>query len=86
MQTKLFLGTRLTPDLKMRLLEISDLKWLLIPYEGKEYLGQYLKMPFPTIQGLREQCDEFIESLQECLPDLRTDTLPIVVFPQLFLG
>jgi hypothetical protein len=86
MKTKLFIGTRVTPDLKIRLASIIENKWQLIPFEGKEYIGFYLEAPSSTISQLRSQSRQFIELLQHYLPDLRTDTLPIVVFPQLFLG
>ena len=86
MQTKLFMGTRITPDLKMRLGDLSEKKLQLIPFEGREYIGTYLEIRMPTIQELRAHHLLFIESLQKYLPDLRTDTLPVVVFPQAFLG
>jgi hypothetical protein len=86
MKTKLFLGTRLTPDLKMRLAYAQDKQWELIPFEGKEYVGIYVDTPLPTVKHIRYLCQAFMEALQKSLPDLRTDTLPIVVFPQVFLG
>jgi hypothetical protein len=86
MQTKLFIGIRVTPDLKIRLGDLSAKGLQLIPFGGKEYIGAYIESPFPTVQELRCQGGQFIESLQKHLPDLRTDTLPIVVFPQAFLG
>ena len=84
MQTKLFIGTRVTPDLKARLSNVE--KFQFIPFEGKEYVGSYIQIPLPTIRELRHHYAVFIESLQGHLPDLRTDTLPVVVFPQVFLG
>lgn len=85
MKTKLFLGTRVTPDLKVHLTDQQDTCWTLIPFEGKEYVGIYVDT-VPTVRHMRALCEEFMGSLQKCLPDLRTDTLPIVVFPQVFLG
>ena len=86
MKTKLFLGTRVTPDLKGRLSEAREAQWQVIPFEGREYIGVYVETQHPTVKNMRSLCKEFTESLQKHLPDLRTDTLPIVVFPQLFLG
>lgn len=85
MNTKLFVGIRVTPDLKMRLSSVVD-GLQFIPFEGKEYVGTYLDATLPTLQQLRTQRTHLIESLQKFLPDLRTDTLPVVVFPQVFLG
>lgn len=86
METKLFLGTRLTPDLKMRLGKMEEKTLQLIPFEGKEYIGLYLNSTMPTLQELRKEHHHFMERLQKHLPDLRTDTLAVVVFPQAFLG
>lgn len=87
MQTKLFIGTRITPDLKARLGSIDQIHdFQLIPFEGREYVGTYVNSVSPTLAELRLRCNQFIEALQKYLPDLRTDNLPIVVFPQLFLG
>lgn len=85
MQTKLFVGTRLSPELKMQI--SSDLaEMTCIPYEGKEYIGRYLDSARPTVQEVRAVCDAFLLRLQELCPDFRVDTLPVVVFPQLFVG
>lgn len=84
MQTKLFIGTRATHELKIRLNSVTDFQ--LIPYKGKEYVGLFVQEAYPTVQHLRNQCDQFTACLQKYLPDLRADTLPIVAFPQLLLG
>jgi hypothetical protein len=80
------MGTRVTPDLKIRLGNQMEKRLQLIPFEGKEYVGAYLETPLPTIAELQNHCREFMATLQKLLPDLRTDNFPIVVFPQLFLG
>lgn len=85
MHTKLFIGTRLTPELKIQL--GSDYSPMAcIPYEGKEYLGYYLESDHPTVQEIRAICDAFLLKLQEYCPQHRVDNLPVVVFPQLFVG
>ena len=85
MQTKLFVGTRLTPELKMEVgTALSSLN--CIPYEGKEYVGHYLETEQPTVDEIRSQCDAFLLTLQELCPQFRVDNLPVVVFPQLFVG
>lgn len=86
MQTKLFIGTRVTPELKARLGSIDNRDIQFIPFAGKEYVGLYLASPQPTLQELRKEYDRLTQSLQMHLPDLRADTLPFVVFPQLMLG
>lgn len=85
MQTKLFLGTRLTPDLKMHLhREPEGLQ--KIPYEGKEYLGFYLPYLHPTVEEIRQCCAQFTQQIQSLFPHMRADALPVVIFPQIFLG
>ena len=85
MQTKLFVGTRFTPELKMEMgTDLSPLS--SIPHEGKEYLGWYLEVENPTVEEIRAQCDAFLLTLQKLLPQSRVDHLPVVVFPQLFVG
>ena len=86
MQTKLFIGTRLTPDLKARLEDCTEKSMQVIPFEGKEFVGSYVAVTNPTIKQLRHYHLLLAEMLQKYLPDLRTDNLPIVVFPQMFLG
>lgn len=85
MQTKLFLGTRLTPELKMELKgDFSPLQ--CIRHEGKEYIGHYIPNPQPTLAEIRSLSDHFLNTLQESSPDFRVDTLPVLIFPQLFVG
>lgn len=85
MQTKLFIGTRMIPDLKPCLDQLQGgLK--LIPFQGKEYLGFYIQDCSPTVLQLRDYSRGFIDQIQSNLPHVRADTLPVVVFPQLFLG
>ncbi len=85
MKTKLFVGTRLTPELKMHLgSAIEELS--CIPYEGREYLGSYLESDSPTVLEVQTACDQLIETLQARCTEFRVDTLPVVVFPQLFVG
>lgn len=86
MHTKLFVGTRLTPELKARIGNLPEEGFQPIPYEGKEYIGIYLDTRHPTVQEIRHVSESFIEKLQTHLPDLRADTLSIVLFPQVFLG
>lgn len=87
MQTKLFIGTRVTPDLKARLWEVEmGAPFQFIPFEGKEYVGVYIDASLPTVRDLKHRGTQLMDTLQKCLPDLRTDNLPLVVFPQLFLG
>ncbi|MCH9626737.1 MAG: hypothetical protein S4CHLAM2_03650 [Chlamydiales bacterium] len=85
MQTKLFVGTRLTPELKMQLGPALP-SLTCIPYEGKEYLGRYLTSEHPTMEEVRTECEHFLLKLQERCPEFRVDNLPVVVFPQLFVG
>lgn len=82
MHTKFFIGTRVTPELKA--LDLSS--FTCIPHEGKEYVGRYLFSDHPNLQEIRTECDQFLTLLQKQCPDFRVDTLPIVVFPQLFVG
>lgn len=86
MHTKIFIGTRLTPDLKARLYSFEGQIFKFVPFDGKEYLGSYVDSTFPTLCEIKNLSHELMETLQKYLPDMRTDTLPLVVFPQLFLG
>lgn len=86
MQTKLFIGIRIIPELRGELLNATSKEFQCIPFEGREYVGCYLENPSPTMQELREQSNRLIRVLQTHLPDLRVDTLPVLVFPQMFLG
>lgn len=86
MQNKLFIGTRVTPDLKFRMGSTFGTALQVIPFDGKEFVGNYVTDPTPTVLELRKLRCAFIEALQLHLPDLRADMLPVVVFPQMFLG
>lgn len=77
MITKLFVGYRLTPELKAAL---KGNALQTIPYQGKEYVGRYLEKPSPTMQDVEAVAAEITETL----PALHQKNL--VVFPQLFLG
>ncbi|MCH9624849.1 MAG: hypothetical protein S4CHLAM123_00100 [Chlamydiales bacterium] len=83
MQTKIFIGTRLTPELHTALSQTSLQR---IPFEGKEYLGLYLERQTPTVANLQHARKQLIESLQQNLPDVFADKLRVVVFPQVLLG
>lgn len=85
MHTKLFAGTRLTPDLKMQLGDnLAPLSCII--HEGKEFIGFYLESFQPSVQEVRHHCDRLLLTLQELLPQMRVDNLPVLVFPQLFVG
>jgi hypothetical protein len=80
------MGTRMVPELKACREELIDKGLQHIPFEGKEFIGCYLQIVHPTVQNLREHHEKLIEIMQACLPHMRADTLPVVVFPQVFLG
>ncbi len=85
MRTQFFVGTRLTPELKMQLgAEFAPL--ICIPYEGKQYLGHYLEAERPTVGDVQNACTHLLSTLQQRCPEHRVDNLPVVVFPQLFVG
>lgn len=86
MHTKLFMGTRATPDLKANLEGLIECGLKHIPFEGKEYVGSYLQHTEPTVEQVRNHRQQLIEMMQARLPHVRSDTLPLVVFPQVFLG
>lgn len=86
MHTKLFMGTRATPDLKTCLERLIECGLQHIPFEGKEYIGSYLQIANPTVQQVEVHHKKLIDTMQAHLPHLRADTLPVVVFPQVFLG
>lgn len=81
MQTKLFVGTRLTPELQNAASTFTTVR-----HEGKAYLGTYLDEPEPTLTAIKTASDTFLLTLQELCPHSRTLSLPVVVFPQLFVG
>lgn len=84
MQSKVFVGTRVTPELSELIGDTQEFQ--LVPYEGKRYVGLYLDTKCPTLTQVREVCDHFVATLQVHCPQLRCDRLPIIIFPQLFLG
>lgn len=84
MQSKLFVGIRMLPELSELVSDCTEFQ--LIPYEGKKYIGVYLPTNRPTLQDIRHACSHLVAGLQAHCPHLRCDTLPIVIFPQLFLG
>ena len=86
MHTKLFMGTRAIPDLKACLEGLLGCGLQYIPFEGKEYVGSYLPIAEPSVQQTEVHHKNLIETMQVHLPHLRADTLPVVVFPQVFLG
>lgn len=86
MHTKLFMGTRVTPDLKACLEDLIENGLKHIPFEGKEYVGSYLHTLHPTVQQVQDHHRGIIDTMQVHLPHLRADTFPVVVFPQAFLG
>ncbi len=86
MHTKLFMGTRATPDLKACLDGLIESGLQHIPFEGKEYVGSYLQIADPTVQQVEVHHKRLIDTMQSHLPYLRADMLPVVVFPQVFLG
>ena len=86
MHTKLFMGTRVTPDLKACLEGLIESGLRHIPFEGKEYVGSYLQTLHPTVQQVCDHHGKLIDTMQAHLPYLRADTFPVVVFPQAFLG
>jgi hypothetical protein len=84
LQIKFFIGIRLTPELKHRLLPHPSLQQ--VPHEGKEYFGHYLNSTHPTLIEIRSASRDLSNILQHCFPDQRCDALPILLFPQVFLG
>ncbi|MEZ5315134.1 MAG: hypothetical protein R3E91_02850 [Chlamydiales bacterium] len=85
MQTKIFIGIRLTLNLKFQLGDIPPIFSSYL-YEEKEYLGIYLNSQPLTLHQIRECRDLFLINLQEYYPDHRFDHIPILLFPQLFIG
>ncbi len=86
MQTKFFVGTRITPDLKNHLGNKDSAPLQQVRYDGKNYLGLYLSKEYPTLQDIRSSHDYFMKTLQNQCPELRVDKLSFLVFPHLFLG
>ncbi len=86
MRTRLFMGTRVTPELKNYAEKLADAGLQLIPFEGREYIGYYLKEEYPTLCQLRTHHKFFTEQMQKNLPDVRLDTFPILFFPQVLIG
>lgn len=85
MLTKIFIGARVTPELRGALNNQVPDELLLIPHQGKEYIGFYLE-PSPKVGEIRGLCNHLTTILQTHCPDLREGHFHVVVFPQLFLG
>ncbi len=79
METKVFVGIRLTSELKPYLTESGLLKTL---HEEKEYIGAYAPL-HPTLDQISTLSQTVTAELASLLP---TQRVSIVIFPQLLLG
>lgn len=86
MLSKLFLGTRVSPELRSHLGGVTFDSLKLIPFQGKEYLGFYLENSFPTVHELRTLKSQLTALLETHFPELRIRNSQIVIFPQVFVG
>lgn len=86
MQKKLFVGYRITPDLKAELYGQMKGDLQEIPYQGKDYIGCYITTASPSISEIRRLGFHITTILQTLCPDHRIDTLSLFIFPQAFIG
>lgn len=86
MQTKLFLGIKISSELKAQIEGHFFDPLQSIIKDGREYLGLYLDKPCPTVADIRRHADHFFDTLQQLFPDHYLGNTPVVLFPQFFLG
>jgi hypothetical protein len=96
--TKLFAGFRISSEIRMHLnqsiqwkhatLLTASMPFSLqrIPYQGKEYLGFYLKSHRLTVKELREFQDMIKQEVNQYCPDLEVETMTVFIFPQVFIA
>ncbi len=86
-QIKLFVGYRVTAELKNSTRDAEELGGLILAsYEGKEYIGLYLDSTDPSLEEVKQIHKDVKKRLSLCCPEVHVESLPSVVFPQVFLG
>lgn len=95
MVMQFFIGFNLTSDLKNHLLmsqhwradqETHQKNLLMIQNEKKEYVGRFLNMQNPSIQDLTAEGCTVSKWVEFYCPDLRSNKLSLIIFPQFFIG
>jgi hypothetical protein len=81
MQRKLFIGYRLNFTLSEQALEPLT----TIPFEGREYIGLYLKTPEVTLKSLNQVAKQIEELLQQKIEISLRNHSPCLI-AQLLLG
>jgi len=83
METRLFLGMRLTPEIRVQLSDFlyDDLK--RVPHEGKEYLGLYMEARSPSLSEIKARRDHLVSVLNNHFPGAKVS---LILFPELFLS
>ena len=96
--TKLFLGCKITPDIRLQLNQNNEWQQLVaIPdtntenlkelhYQEKEYFGKFLDDEKPTLTDLREAEQVIIQALESYCPQSNIKAIKLVLFPQIFLA
>jgi hypothetical protein len=93
---KMFLGCLITPEIRMHLhnspswkqssIAISSTHLKEIHFQEKDYFGHFLAQSQISLNALKESQKELLTHLQQHCPDLCTDSVKMVVFPQVFLS
>jgi hypothetical protein len=83
---KLFMGVPLTSEIRMHLAGHSSQKLQQTIYRGKEYFGLFLQEPQIFLHQLHFSEQEIKKTLSSHCPLLETESLPIYIFPQLFIA
>lgn len=93
--TKLFVGCKLTAELRMKLntsaawklaqIEKSKEGLILTHFQSKEYVGQYSPYQMLTVQQVKNECETIDQALKAYCQEIDPDTLKHHIFPQIFV-
>lgn len=86
MKTKLYIGYRLSPELKVLIRDKMPEAIFIATHQGKEFLGAYITDSFPTVKVIHQKADEVLASLQLSFPSYFFNRGSISVFPVVLLG
>jgi hypothetical protein len=94
---KIFIGFRLSLDLKTQLNRSIEWKQAAIVHDEEEflefirfdeteYMGRYLKHPILTLKEIKDHAADIRKKLKIYVPEFDMDNLQINLFPQVFVS
>lgn len=91
---KLFAGFELTTDLRIQFNQNSEWKQAVVSnttplksvcFHEKDYIGLYLEQNTAPLKRLMELSQQMKQVIEEYCPEINTDKLKPVIFPQIFV-